>query len=455
MVLLRRIVDQALLLVPDAEGAVIELVHGAHLEYVCTAGTLEAFVGTRLALDGSLSGLAVLSGETQYCEDSSTDVRVDAEASRRVGAVSMVCVPLHRGGEPVGVLKVAASRAGAFDPPAIRSLTLLGEFMSVVIRTAFDVSRITADLLARESDPDWGAGRHLAGRGGVLEANNLSEFLANVLRPGMSAGAEMKHRIERVIAESAFTVLCQPIVDLDSCDVVGAEALARFAGSAQDAPDAWFDRAHRVGLGTELELAVLKMALALSDQLPGGTYLAVNIGPDAIQAPSLPALLDSARGPIVLELTEHVKVTGYPRLRTAVSDLRAHGARFAVDDTGAGFASLAHIVNLEPDIIKVDRDITRKIDGDPVRRALTSALVGFAADTCAELVAEGIETPAELQTIRSLGIRRGQGYLLGRPAPIARFGLGRGKLRGSMRGGEGAGRQTLSAQARVSAFSHR
>jgi EAL domain-containing protein (putative c-di-GMP-specific phosphodiesterase class I) len=112
---------------------------------------------------------------------------------------------------------------------------------------------------------------------------------------------------------------------------------------------------------------------------------------------------------------------------------------------------LAHIVNLSPDIIKVDRDITHEIDGDPVRRALTSALVGFAADTGAELVAEGIETEAELETVRSLGIRRGQGYLLGRPAPIATLARLHGKIHRSVeRGREGTGGQASPGGIRAS-----
>jgi EAL domain-containing protein (putative c-di-GMP-specific phosphodiesterase class I) len=121
---------------------------------------------------------------------------------------------------------------------------------------------------------------------------------------------------------------------------------------------------------------------------------------------------------IVMELTEQVKVDDYPRLSSALTELRLMGVRLAIDDTGAGFASLAHILKLGPDIIKLDRELTCGIDHDPVRRALAAALVTFAAHTGADIIAEGIETAAELEVLQGLGIRYGQGYFLGRPTSV-------------------------------------
>jgi EAL domain-containing protein (putative c-di-GMP-specific phosphodiesterase class I) len=120
-----------------------------------------------------------------------------------------------------------------------------------------------------------------------------------------------------------------------------------------------------------------------------------------------------------MELTEHLKVDDYPRLHCALDAIRERGTRLAIDDAGAGFAGLSHILKLGPDLIKLDRDITTGINHDPIRRALAGALVTFAADTGAELIAEGIETAAELDTVRNLGVRYGQGYHLGRPAAVA------------------------------------
>ena len=125
------------------------------------------------------------------------------------------------------------------------------------------------------------------------------------------------------------------------------------------------------------------------------------------------ASCDSRR--VVVELTEQVKVDDYSRLSYTLRQLRLMGVRLAIDDTGAGFASLAHILKLTPDIIKLDRELTSGIDHDPVRSALAAALVTFASRTGAEIVAEGIETGTELEVLRGLGIRYGQGFLLCRP----------------------------------------
>ena len=212
---------------------------------------------------------------------------------------------------------------------------------------------------------------------------------------------------------------CQPIVSLDSGDLAGVEALSRFPRT-HHAPDAWLGDAERVGLGLRLQLAAVENALRLVDELPPGTFLTVNVGPDAIAASQLPILLEAVDPErIVLELTEHLAIVDYPRLRASLGVIRARGARLAIDDTGAGFASLGHIVNLRPELIKLDRQFTRGIDTDPVRRSLARALASFARDIGAEVISEAIETSAELETIRRLGIGYGQGYFIGRPAPAA------------------------------------
>jgi EAL domain-containing protein (putative c-di-GMP-specific phosphodiesterase class I) len=120
----------------------------------------------------------------------------------------------------------------------------------------------------------------------------------------------------------------------------------------------------------------------------------------------------------VLELTEHASVGNYGRLADALDPLRVRGVRVAVDDAGAGFASFRHILNLNPDIIKLDMALTRGIQADPVRRALASALVTFARELHAVIVAEGIETEAELKALRSLGVGYGQGFFLARPGSL-------------------------------------
>ena len=155
--------------------------------------------------------------------------------------------------------------------------------------------------------------------------------------------------------------------------------------------------------------------------MPEPLFLAVNASAATILGGGLePTCAARACPRLVVELTEHVPVEDYGALEAAVSTLRARGLRLAVDDTGAGYAGFRHLLGLRPEIVKLDLSLTQGIDGDPVRRALASALVRFTADTGAHLIAEGIETEAELGTLRDLGVEWGQGFLLGRPQPLDR-----------------------------------
>lgn len=145
----------------------------------------------------------------------------------------------------------------------------------------------------------------------------------------------------------------------------------------------------------------------------------MNASPGALRSPALLAHLDEpSRHRLVIELAEHEPVDDYRPLVDSITSLRDHGIRLAVDDTGSGVASLQHIVKLQPDFIKLEQGLIEGIDADPAKRALVSALKSFAYDTRSKVIAEGIETEAELATLRDLGITLGQGYLLGRPAPL-------------------------------------
>jgi EAL domain-containing protein (putative c-di-GMP-specific phosphodiesterase class I) len=185
-------------------------------------------------------------------------------------------------------------------------------------------------------------------------------------------------------------------------------------------PDVWFAEAREIGLGIELEMAALRMALGQLRQLPSGLYLSLNASPDTMMSPEFRALVAEAPAErVVLELTEHDRIDDYELFEKAANELRSHGVRLAVDDAGAGFASFRHILNLHPDIIKLDIGLTRGIDGDPARRALGSAMLAFGLDAFgAAIVAEGIETEGEFKTLRGLGCRFGQGYYLGRPGRL-------------------------------------
>lgn len=418
MVVMRRVVDEALLLIPAAEGAVVELAGDGILTYACAAGNLSPHVGLRLDSADSFSGLAVRSGATLICDDSTVDPRVDADACRRVGAVSMICVPLLRGGDPVGVLKVSASYAHAFSQDDVASLARLAEFISWAIAAAADLADCLSGLQPEALSDDQPGAR---ARGEVQKTSAQADFVGNVLRPGLVSDSRTWDRIESVIANSSMRIVVQPIVELETGRLAGAEALARFPDSDLT-PESWFADAHRVGLGTQLESAALTQALELLRDIPSPTYLAVNASPQAVLAAESSGIFDACDPKrVVIELTEHLEVESYPKLSSTLIGLRRRGFRIAIDDTGAGFSTFAHILKLAPDIIKLDQILTSGIDLDPVRRALAGALTTFANETGAQIVAEGIETSGELDVVIDLGIHFGQGYHLAQPAPVTQL----------------------------------
>jgi EAL domain-containing protein (putative c-di-GMP-specific phosphodiesterase class I) len=232
---------------------------------------------------------------------------------------------------------------------------------------------------------------------------------------------EKERRIRRLLTgRESLTMVYQPIVSLSSGLVVGVEALARIASLPERTPDRWFAEAIEVGLGTELQLMAVNLALPALDRLPGDIFVAVNVDPTIASSPLLAKII--GRWPasrIVIELTEHAPASDYPSLRAALDAFRAGGVRIAVDDAGAGFASLRHILELAPDIIKLDISIVRDIDTEASHRALASALVGFAREMGTELIAEGVETAGEASTVEHLGIGVIQGYHVARPGPLS------------------------------------
>ena len=223
--------------------------------------------------------------------------------------------------------------------------------------------------------------------------------------------------IARVIDEELFHIVFQPIVDLSSGAIVGVEALTRFTAEPQQGPDKWFAAAASVDLAVELELAAAAMALSHLDEIPPGAYMSVNLSPAVlIQAVELLGKFPGNR--VVVELTEHEVIEDYDALTAATGDLRKHGVRFAIDDAGAGYSSLSHVLRLKPDVVKLDLALVRDIDTDLARQALGRAMAEFAASFGATIVAEGIETAAELRILARLGVACGQGYHLARPGPL-------------------------------------
>ncbi len=225
--------------------------------------------------------------------------------------------------------------------------------------------------------------------------------------------------IDGILQCREFDIAYQPIMDAAARRPKGFEALCRFRAQPYRAPNLWFDDAAAVGLQAELEVCVIEKALEALEFLPASIYVSVNASPATVTSGRLRDVF--ARWPaerIVLEVTEHAKIGDYDGLLAELDPLRFRGVRLAIDDAGAGYSGLQHIVRLRPDIIKLDISLTNRIDGDFVRRSLAAALVGFAVEIDAAIIAEGIETEGELSTLHDLGVPLAQGYFLGRPADI-------------------------------------
>ena len=251
----------------------------------------------------------------------------------------------------------------------------------------------------------------------VVEFADLAGALIDRDVAGRNEAERVRGHISRIIDEGAFAPVFQPIVHLGLDSIVGYEALTRFKDGTD--PEVAFAEAASVGLGAELEAATLRAALTAAESLPQSAWLNVNASPELILAGEpLRSLVRGSRRPLVLEVTEHAAIADYPAFRAAMAAF-GPSVRFAIDDAGAGFASLRHILELRPAFVKLDRWLVSGIETDEARKAMIVGLRHFSRETGCQLIAEGIETDREFATLRSLDISLGQGYLLGRPKAAA------------------------------------
>jgi diguanylate cyclase (GGDEF)-like protein len=213
----------------------------------------------------------------------------------------------------------------------------------------------------------------------------------------------------------AIKSVFQPVVDLASGHLVGYEALARFSPSPGRSPEAWFAQAHGCGLGPELDAAAIRAALEPLGR-PMDTHLALNISPSALTSEAVARALPTDLEGLVIEITEHEFVPDDETLAGALRDMRARGARIAIDDAGAGYSGLKQMMRVSPDIVKLDRDLIKRIHADPARMALVESFVRFARRIGATVCAEGIESLDDLAVVGDLDVQWGQGFALARPA---------------------------------------
>lgn len=245
----------------------------------------------------------------------------------------------------------------------------------------------------------------------------LADLSAAVLRPVVElngARLQIRSALETIIASGAFRPHFQPIVSLADGRVEAYEALTRFDDGVP--PDRRFAEAARLDLACELEAATVTAAIEASRSLPAGARLALNVSPEFVSSETLPALLTDPGREIVLEITEYAPIHDYGALQAALARIDP-AVLVAVDDAGSGYASLRHILALEPAYVKLDIGWVRGIETDRARQSLVAGVVHFAREVGCSLIGEGIETEAERETLLRLDVSLGQGYLLGEPAP--------------------------------------
>lgn len=284
--------------------------------------------------------------------------------------------PLRSRGALVGLLVVAGHSPPDTDPVKARARQL---------SAAVDFAAVASALLASALE-EWG-----------LTCNARAE-------------------LEWVLGGGAFRPVFQPIYDVETGDVVGYEALTRFTDGAPAEPR--FAEAAQVGLGLQIEAATVTAAVHGSAPLPAHAWLSVNVSPAfLLQGEYLVRAIQSCPRRLVLELTEHDPIDDYPAIRAAVDRL-GPAVQLSIDDAGTGYACLNHVLSLRPEFVKLDRAWVRNIDTDPARQALVTGLEYFTSQTGARLIAEGVETNAELAVLSALRVPLAQGYLLGRPVPV-------------------------------------
>lgn len=345
---------------------------------------------------------AIAVAEATHPDVALVDVRMPGGGGMRVAEVVHSSLPKTR----VLALTVAADRTTVvhmLESGAVGYLvkgTAPTEIVASIVRAARGQPSISPDVMT-----------------------GLVKGLAEQLQREETETIELQARTALITAAmegDGRSIVYQPIVELEDHSVVGMEALSRFNDTESDwTVDRWFAVAAEIGLGAELELACARTAMSDLDMIPLDRFISVNLSHRATESEGLLELLDAVDADrVVIELTEHEAVEDYDRLMAAVARVRDRGTRVAIDDAGAGFASLRHILRIEPDIIKLDISLTRDVDAHRPQRALAAALVSFADELGMSVIAEGVERQEEQDTLIELGVRLGQGYFMGRPAPL-------------------------------------
>jgi EAL domain-containing protein (putative c-di-GMP-specific phosphodiesterase class I) len=370
----------------------------------------DLLVTAKKSLDLSVAFLSRMDGTTQHLEVVETSVPVLVQEGAKVPQDTSFCQAILDGRLPA-VMPDVKQFPVAMALPSAR-IPRIRSYVSTPVHLSDGSLYGTFCAFGFRSDKELGK------RDEAL-MKVLASAAAVIVEPEVrdqERRTEIEGRLDPVVAEGGPLVLLQPIVGLDSGARVGAEALSRFPADWGRTPDVVFAEAHSVGMGHALEVQALERAAEHLDRVGG--YVAMNVSPATVLTPGCTELL--RRLPldrVVLELTEHDAVEDYDRLSAALAPFRAAGLRLAIDDVGAGFSSLRHIVVTAPDVIKLDRSIAAGVATDRVLSTLVGSLVTFAHGSGATVVAEGVETADDATALRALGVDHGQGWHFGRPGP--------------------------------------
>jgi EAL domain-containing protein (putative c-di-GMP-specific phosphodiesterase class I) len=249
-----------------------------------------------------------------------------------------------------------------------------------------------------------------------VEGLTKTDFLGNLALEVLSLTGDT---IKMIVKQKRFYPVFQPIVRFVDGDIVGFEALTRFTDGYN--PVDIFHTAARSGSLADLEIETMTKAIdSIHNLLLPGQFLAVNVSPPLLvdRLPAVSEALAGISGQVIVELTEHIKITNYESVRQATKMLGV-GLKVAIDDVGSDYSNLKKIVELHPDYLKLDICLIHNIDSDPYRLALIRSLQSFAETVGCTLIAEGVETEEERRTLQDIGVSMGQGFLLGRPTPLS------------------------------------
>lgn len=249
-------------------------------------------------------------------------------------------------------------------------------------------------------------------RFGVIDGSETLEGIENTNQDVL----RMREYVRAILTgERSFSMRFQSIANVFGPRVVGYEMLTRFDIPSHIGPDEIFLAADSVGLGAELEALILARAFKERRRVPRDCFVTVNVSPHLLGQPILRAVFDRDLSGVVVELTEHVRIVDIDSLRDSLTWLRARGALIAMDDAGSGYAGLQMLTQVRPDIVKLDRELVSGIDTDEVKALMCASFGDFVGRLNGWLLAEGVETQAELARVVQIGVPLVQGWVVGRP----------------------------------------